>query len=400
MAVMNSSEKIAAIHESVSRGFFVVTGGGSAVLSRLLAVPGASRTVLEAVIPYSPDAMTEFMRQRPEQFCCEPTARRIASMAWSRARNCLSPKCENVPESVFGFALTATLATNREHRGAHRAYAAFQSRSRTISYALELPKGQLDRAAEEELTANWALELIAEFCGVEPAAHTPVQSFEAPAGWQKVLTGQIPFLEIRRSERTPQTFSESFSETLSPQTRGLFSGSFAPIHAGHCEMHACAERILGGEVALELAIRNADKPPLDFVTIRDRLQRIFAAPNFSGKSVLLTGLPYFESKAEHFPHQTFVTGIDTLERIADAKYHFSEPLLLEKSLRNLAALGTRFLVFGRLEKTFDGERFETFQPEKFPPVLAALCQGVPEAEFRSDLSSTAIRAIEQKTEVG
>jgi hypothetical protein len=47
----------------------------------------------------------------------------------------------------------------------------------------------------------------------------------------------------------------------------------------------------------------------------------------------------------------------------------------------------QFLVFGRLRE----DRFETLADLNLPPALTQLCDGVSEAEFRSDLSSTALR---------
>jgi len=156
-------------------------------------------------------------------------------------------------------------------------------------------------------------------------------------------------------------------------------------------MHRCAEKLLSGTVLPEIAIRNADKPPLDYVSIDERICQIFAEPNFSGDCILLTGLPFFTMKSAYFRNQTFVVGMDTLTRIADAKYHFGEPILLERSHRILQENGARFLVFGRMKKNTDGEEFENFDPRRFPSVLAALCTGVSESEFRNDLSSTQIR---------
>lgn len=384
----NFSEQITAIHDTVSRGFFVVAGGGSRVLSRLLSVPGASRTVLEARVPYSCAAMADFLGSVPEQFCSEPTARRIAAMAWQKAQKYERhpiPDPNSPQDHIFGFALTAALASTTPHRGEHRAYAAFHSASRTVSYALELEKGVLDRDGEEELTAAWALDLIAEFCGTQPAVHTPANECQAETAWSRVLTGKLPYIEIFRDG--------TIRETLSPETIGIFPGSYAPIHAGHCEIHRLAEQRLGGRTALELAILNADKPPLDFVTIRGRLTRIFEMPEFTGQSVLLSGLPFFTQKAEHFPNRTFAVGMDTLERINSVKYHSGEPLLLEKSHMLLKERGARFLVFGRVRKNDEGtQSFETFIPERFPETLRSICSGISESEFRSDLSSTQIRA--------
>ena len=356
---MTNFEKAAAIHASVGRGFFVCSGGGSGLLSALLSVPGASRTVLEARVPYSAEAMTSFLGRRPEQFCSEPTARRIAAMAWYQARK-LTPG----DDSVFGFSLTATLATQREHRGEHRAFAAFQSAERTVSYSLELAKDKADRTQEEQIVTDWALDLVSEFCGILPASHKPTNDCTAPVA--------------------------------SPQIDSIFPGSYAPIHSGHGMMHAFAQRLLGKPPALELAVLNADKPPLDYITISERLERIWAEPAFRGNCVILSGLPFFEQKAEAFPGRTFIVGMDTLERIADTKYHHDEPILLEKSLRRISETGARFLVFGRVKSTSSGKFFETFQPDRVPGTLAKICHGVPEEMFRKDVSSTEIRSRQQR----
>ena len=380
---MTNVEKAAAIHASGGRGFFVCSGGGCGLLSTLLSVPGASQTVLEARVPYSAEAMTSFLGRRPEQFCSEPTARRIAAMAWIQAR-----KLATGDDSVFGFALTATLATLRKHRGEHRAFAAFQTAGRTVSYSLELTKDGADRAEEEQIVTDWALDLVAEFCGVLPANHQPANDCTAPEVWRQVLTGAIPFVELHRDG--------TVSTTLSPKIGGIAPGSYDPIHTGHGMMHACAERLLGSPVALELAVLNADKPPLDYVTISERLERIWAEPTFGSDCVLLSGLPFFEQKATAFPGRTFAVGIDTLERIADAKYHQNEPFLLEKSLRCISETGAHFLVFGRACSTPEGKVFEAFQPDRFPKTLAEMCVGVPEETFRKDLSSTEIRACARR----
>ena len=108
---------VVAIHEAEPQGVFVVTGGGSGLLSRLLSVPGASATVLEASVPYASQALSDYLGEEPAQWCSALTARRLAMQAFSRARTL---------GGEFGFAVTASLATTRPKRGDHRAYLAYQ----------------------------------------------------------------------------------------------------------------------------------------------------------------------------------------------------------------------------------------------------------------------------------
>ena len=46
------------------------------------------------------------------------------------------------------------------------------------------------------------------------------------------------------------------------QPIGLLSGSFHPLHAAHLQLAALASELLGGPVAFELPLMNADKPPV------------------------------------------------------------------------------------------------------------------------------------------
>ena len=45
------------IHDSPFMGVICVAGGGSEALAQLLTVAGASRTVIEALVPYHPGAL-------------------------------------------------------------------------------------------------------------------------------------------------------------------------------------------------------------------------------------------------------------------------------------------------------------------------------------------------------
>ena len=77
--------RLARIHASAHRTVLVVTGGGTQAIADLLAVPGASRTVLEAVVPYSEAALTEFLGASPRQAVSVETAAALARAAYKRA---------------------------------------------------------------------------------------------------------------------------------------------------------------------------------------------------------------------------------------------------------------------------------------------------------------------------
>ncbi len=51
------TQTIAAIHAAPTRIVLVITGGGSGALSKLLEVPGASRTVVAGLVPYANAAL-------------------------------------------------------------------------------------------------------------------------------------------------------------------------------------------------------------------------------------------------------------------------------------------------------------------------------------------------------
>ncbi|MEE2914382.1 MAG: hypothetical protein VX745_06915, partial [Pseudomonadota bacterium] len=85
-----------------------VTGGGTTAISDLLAVPGASRTLLEATIPYDSQALADYIQRTPEQSASASTARQLAMSAYQRAR-----QLTGADDDVVGIGCTAALRTDR-----------------------------------------------------------------------------------------------------------------------------------------------------------------------------------------------------------------------------------------------------------------------------------------------
>ena len=162
----------------------------------------------------------------------------------------------------------------------------------------------------------------------------------------------------------------------------LFPGSFYPIHQGHRQMMAIASALFRLPVYLEISIVNADKPPLDFLTIAERV----ADAELIGP-VVLTNAPRFIEKACLFPGATFLIGADTAVRLDDVRFYENSAAKRDDAIGVIADQGCRFLVFGRLV----GDRFRDAVVLSLTPRLRELCQFVPASEFRVDVSSRELR---------
>ena len=137
-----------------------VTGGGTQAAAHLLNVPGGSRTLLEILVPYHAQSLSEFLGGEPEQSCSAETGRALARSAFERARH-LAPG-----SVVAGFGCTASLATDRPKRGEHRFHIAAHTVHGSTAWSLTLSKGRRDREGEEAIVDAVLLNAVAETVGV------------------------------------------------------------------------------------------------------------------------------------------------------------------------------------------------------------------------------------------
>lgn len=364
-----ASQRAQALHAAPWQGVAYLTGGGSGLISEWLTTPGASATVLEVSVPYAFAALAERLGGAPEQACSQATARALAMSAYERAQQ-LQPA--EAAQPLFGLAVTASLATNRRKRGAHRAHVAIQTASHSFDARFDFSS---TRAREERVLveAIWqclrdALALPISTLAVDASAQTHTRS---PRAWRGLVFGDALAVPLHASQADAPPL--------------LLPGSFNPLHRGHQAMMTVAETQLSCTGAYELSVSNVDKPALDFSTLRER-----AAP-FRGRRgagpLWLTKLPTFIEKARRFPGTTFAVGADTVVRIGAGRYYGGDRAM-RAAVQEMGALGCRFLVFGRLAE----DQFLGLSELKLPAALRRLCDCVPEQVFREDLSSTALRA--------
>ena len=158
---------VALIHKTEGGVVLGITGGGISIITDLLLVPGASRTVLEIVVPYAEKALHERLGNTREGAVSVETARNMASYCYRRATE-LRPYLP-----VFGIACTAALVSNRTRRGADRACLGVATPRRIDTWEIAVKKHQnqtvqQNRITQDRSVADHLLQAIGQALGIEP----------------------------------------------------------------------------------------------------------------------------------------------------------------------------------------------------------------------------------------
>src|SRR6184192_2326885 len=182
---MNSSgaawqQLIAGLHASGRKAALAITGGGSGAIAELLRVPGGSRLLIEAQIPYDEQALAGFLGFGPAQACSSDTAIAMARTARARAAG-LAP----AGSDVVGLGAAAALVSDRPRKGEHRFHIAFANAAGIAHCTCVLAKGRRDRAAEEDLVARAIVLWLARACGI--AAPSPRSLFDADEHYSETV---------------------------------------------------------------------------------------------------------------------------------------------------------------------------------------------------------------------
>ena len=356
---------IKALHQHPAHGYLCITGGGASGLSKLLAEPGASSTILGADIPYSSTMLSSQLGGTLSSACSEDTAAMMAAYAFERARR-FSEKSE---KPIFGLACTAALATGRTRRGENRAFIAIQTNADCFLRGIYFDDVTL-RTDQETALGDLLVQALTQLFNL-PQAEPSTKGIRvtdnkvtAPAEWQRLMSGELKMF------------------STSPSIKAVFPGAFNPLHQGHKAIARVAQKRLGHPVHFEVSVTNVDKPALSYWHLERRIQGLKTVGPY-----VFTSAPTFREKATLFPNACFLVGADTILRIDNDRYYASPSDRLA-AIDYITSQNCRFLVFGRM---IDGS-FNTLSDLSLSPQLDQLCDEVTASEFREDIASSDLRA--------
>ncbi|XP_057961681.1 uncharacterized protein LOC131153412 isoform X2 [Malania oleifera] len=260
---------VEAIHSTPTQAVFYISGGASQALGWLMSTPGASNTVLEAVVPYSKMSLIQLLGEIPTHFVSRQTAEEMALLAYNRALKLSKP---GLPAVGVGF--TGALVSMHPKRGDHRFYLSTRTSNRLWVSTVTLSKGLRTREQEDKVSSHLLLKAIADSCKVPATFVSELTETELPDECEKQFSEDQELEQLINGQICFKVYPFSSDKDTNADRKIILSGSFNPLHDGHLKLLEVATSICGhGYPCFEIAAVNADKPPLTVSQIKDRVKQ-------------------------------------------------------------------------------------------------------------------------------
>src|ERR1700735_1840918 len=175
---------ISTVHASGRKAALAITGGGSGAIGELLRVPGGSRLLIEAQVPYDALALAAFLGFAPAQACSADTEIAMPRTVRARAAGLMPAGTD-----LVGLGATAALVSDRPRKGEHRFHIASATSAGIAHCTGVLAKGRRDRAAEEDLVSRAIVLFLAHACGT--AAPSPRSLLDADEHYAETIVATV-----------------------------------------------------------------------------------------------------------------------------------------------------------------------------------------------------------------
>ena len=361
---------------------------------------------------------------------------------------------------MFGIACSAALISNIPKKGSHRCYISSASSTSLNTWFLSLSKGARTREGEDYVCSRMILNSILSSSNLSiPSKDYLVEEENEQSQSQLNREEQLIDKLYRREigmvllvkKSTPTINSDSndnncdlgrgsdkkeqyetrienqfkmFEDIHLPPGSIVYPGSFNPLHEGHIQLVRITLSELGFQinqapnsvvdnnsnekqqsqqqcpVVFEIAVVNADKPPLSREDLVKRLMafsssgvatQLLESYGLTNVAIVVTSHPLFVNKINLFPNCRILLGADTLSRLLNEKYYNNSRESMIVALGKILQKNT-LIVGGRV--TPEGE-FVTAEniilQHHLPVELTQQILNLPESAFRCDISSTTIR---------
>ena len=295
------------------KGFVHVAaaGAGSTLITDLWSEPGASEWLSGGTFIYADQEMEDFLGFWPDWGTVNQTTSIFMAMAAYRKAFRALPK----GRKPIGVGVTASVASNRIHRGNHRFFATVLTDTHCAVLAHEPMKkgeGRWQRNLDEDIVCQETLSMLARSDGwkwcIEPNA---------------LLDSAIDFIHC-------QPKGVGWSDYI------LYPGAFNPLHRGHERLAEKVSQMTGKPVLYHVNTHSPHKPPL---TAQDVLKRTVNFP-----FVVSRDCPLYIDKARQHRGVPMIIGTDALERMLDPKWGPD----VNEMLQEFKQLGTKFYVGERI----------------------------------------------------
>lgn len=285
--------------------YIACTGAGAGLQQIIWSEPGISNVYIGSIFPYNKHETDAFLGFTPDKYVSEETALNMAIESFIRAK-VVAYKEGKWDQKCIGLGLTASVASEKVHRGEHHAFLCCVSdNGATAVYKkFEKKEGKEARKADGLFVDGFAINEI--------SLHVNKHEWVDPE--YKCLINAFWFHPVFTINRRLETSNNNIK----------FPGNFNPPHAGHFDMASRSSKALsGGKIDYLINVDNPHKPHVSIIECLCRVAMFRASEEFatSCNSVQFTkGQPLFVDKVRNYPTCKFIVGADTLQRILDPKW--------------------------------------------------------------------------------